>query len=250
MPLQAPKRIYDQLGVIKDERLRTYYAMIKSLDDGVGTVMAELRRKGLDKNTIVIFTSDNGGAPFTRNAIQNLPFRGSKVTYFEGGLNVPYFVQWTGRIPAGTVLRGPASALDIVPTAMAAAKLPLPADRAYDGLDLMPRIVSRDPAALDSRPPLVWRKEHYYAVRDGAQFLQVSRYPAKTWLFDLDRDPTERVNMAGNKPDVVARLSAIFAERAKAFVEPLWGAARRSRVDIDSADDIAPDDADHVYWAN
>ena len=250
MPLQAPKRIYDQLGVVKDERLRTYYAMIKSMDEGVGRVMAELRRKGLDKNTLVVFTSDNGGTPFTRNPVQNLPFRGSKITYFEGGLNVPFFMSWPDRIPAGTVVRGPASALDIVPTSVAAARVPLPSDRAYDGLDLLPRLSSGDAGALDQRPPLVWRKDDYYAVRDGRHVLQVSQHPEKTWLFDLDRDPAQRVNLAESRPDVVARLKAIFEERAAAFIQPRWGAARRARVDIDSADDLAADDAEHIYWAN
>jgi arylsulfatase A-like enzyme len=251
-PLQAPKAIYDKLGVIKDENTRIYYAMVESLDMGVGRVLDELKKQGLDKNTLIFLVSDNGAAPLsrTRNRISNLPYRGSKMTYFEGGLNVPFFVQWPAKIKAGTVLRGPASELDILPTIMAAAGASLPTDRVYDGIDLMPVLTGADPNDLDKRPPLVWRKEHYYAVRDGQYMLQVSQYPKKIWLYDLERDPTERINLADQMPDVVARLKAIFAKRATSYIAPLWGPSARSRVDIDGASDLGDLNQEHVYWAN
>jgi uncharacterized sulfatase len=96
----------------------------------------------------------------------------------------------------------------------------------------------------------VWRKEHYYAVRDHQYMLQVSQYPRKTWLFDLDRDPTERINLAERMPDVVARMKAIFVKRSASYIAPLWGPSGRSRVDIDAASDLGTLEQEHIYWAN
>jgi arylsulfatase A-like enzyme len=248
-PLQAPKAIYDRLDYIKNERTRVYYAMIMAMDDAVGRVLKAVDDAGLAQDTIVIFTSDNGGAFYHEIPQENLPYRGWKTTYFEGGVNVPFVMRWPARIPAGQTVPGIVSALDIVPTVAAAADASLPGDRTFDGRDLLPVLTGAAPNDLRDRT-LVWRKEDYRAIRHGQWKLQTSRYPEAVWLYDLDTDPTERTNLAKRMPEKVRELQALYADQEKAFVPPAWTPAARTRIDIDGYSPHAGDDVEHVWWTN
>src|SRR5205807_4134927 len=127
-------------------------AMVTALDDGVGRVIQTLQTQNLLEKTLIFFLSDNGApyASFTRN----YPLRGYKLSVWEGGIRVPFAVQWTGRLPAGIAYNQPVSALDIVPTAAAVAGVSLPTDRVYDGFNLIPYLAREQVA-----PPrtLFWR---------------------------------------------------------------------------------------------
>ena len=101
-PLQAKKSDYDALASIPDHRLRVYGAMIRNLDANIGRLLAALKQEGLADNTVVIFTSDNGGANYIGLPDINRPFRGWKATFFEGGMHVPYFIAWPGHIQPGS----------------------------------------------------------------------------------------------------------------------------------------------------
>ena len=248
-PLQAPKAIYDRLDHIKDERARVYYAMIEAMDVAVGRVLAELDRTGLADDTIVIFTSDNGGAIYHEIPTENLPYRGWKTTFFEGGVNVPFLMRWPAKLKPGQTVTGVASALDVVPTVTAAAGASLPSDREYDGRDLLPVLTGAAANDLAERT-LVWRKEDYRAIRHGHWKLQTARYPEKVWLYDLETDPTERYNLAERMPEKVRELQALYAAEEKAFVPPAWTPTGRTRIDIDGYSPYAGDDVEHVYWAN
>ncbi|HEX3888731.1 MAG TPA: sulfatase-like hydrolase/transferase [Phenylobacterium sp.] len=249
MPLQAPKKYYDQLAYIPDEKTRVYYAMIEALDHSVGTVLKELKAEGLDKNTLVIFTSDNGGSPFPRIPMMNLPYRGWKITYFEGGVNVPYFMRWPGHIRADSTVTGIVSQLDIFPTAAALAGASLPAGKVFDGQNLMPILSGGDASSLRDRE-LVWRKEDYLSIRKGDYKLQVSALPKMTWLFDLARDPTERINLASAMPAKVAELRAALDERVKGYVKPAWSPQGRVRVDIDGVPQDESIPREYIMWTN
>lgn len=249
-PLQAPKAIYDRLGHIKDERARVYYAMIEAMDAAVGRVLQALERAGVADNTIVVFTSDNGGAIYHEIPTENLPYRGWKTSYFEGGVNVPFLMQWPAKLPRGETVPGVVSALDIVPTLAAAAGVPLPQDREYDGRNLLPVLTGAAANDLPERT-LVWRKEDYRAIRHGRWKLQTSRYPDKVWLHDLQTDPTERFNLAERMPEKVRELQALYAAKEKAFVAPAWTPTGRTRIDIDGySPHLADDEAEHIYWTN
>jgi arylsulfatase A-like enzyme len=145
-PLQAKKEDYDALPQIKDHRLRVYGAMMRNLDRNVGKILQTLKDEGLDKNTLVIFTSDNGGAGYIGLPDVNRPYRGFKATFFQGGIRSPYFMRWPGVIPAGSHYPYPVGHIDIFATAAAAAGAPLPTDRVIDGVDLVPYL---GPAAPD-----------------------------------------------------------------------------------------------------
>ena len=116
-PLQATRADYDALSHIELHRERVYAAMIRALDRGVGRVLEALRENGLEENTLVIFTSDNGGAGYIGLPDVNRPFRGWKITLFEGGIHVPYFMKWPARIEAGQRFDAPVHHFDIFATA-------------------------------------------------------------------------------------------------------------------------------------
>ena len=115
-PLQATRADYAALPMIGDHRTRVYAAMIRQLDRRIGDVMAALVREGIDDDTLVIFTSDNGGAWYAGIPRLNAPFRGWKATFFEGGIRVPMMMRWPGHIAAGSVATAPASHLDMFAT--------------------------------------------------------------------------------------------------------------------------------------
>ena len=137
-PLQALKSDYDALPQIKDHRLRVYGAMVRALDRNVGHVLDSLRKNGLEQNTLVFFTSDNGGANYIGLPDINRPYRGWKATFFEGGIHVPFFMKWPAKINRGTTYALPVAHVDIFSTAAAAAGAQVPSDRVMDGVNVMP----------------------------------------------------------------------------------------------------------------
>ncbi len=133
-PLQAPENYYAQFLDVDDHIKRTYLAMIKNLDDQIGRLMKSLDSLGLTENTMIFFLSDNGGASYN-GSTDNYPYRGGKLTNFEGGIRVPMMLQWKGQLKKETVFNHPVNSLDIFATVAAAVGAKLPADRIYDGVD-------------------------------------------------------------------------------------------------------------------
>ncbi|MFL6736169.1 MAG: sulfatase-like hydrolase/transferase [Sphingomonas sp.] len=247
-PFQATKADYAALGAIKDPRLRVYAAMIRALDRGVGKVMTALKAQGLDENTIVIFANDNGGAWYAGLSDVNKPFRGWKGTFFEGGIRTPFFVRWPARIAPRQRLTMPVHFIDVFPTLAAAAGAPLPAKRIVDGIDLLPFVTAHAP---EMERTLFWRSGSYEAVRDGDWKLQVSRNPPRIWLFDLANDPTERVDLSADRPDVVARLRGELDAHDSQMAMPLWPALLEEPIRIDvPADAPWKPGQEYVYWPN
>lgn len=218
-PFQATQAYYDQFKDEPDPNKRIYYAMIKALDDSVGTILDALERNGLAENTVVWFLSDNGGATYTR-ATDNAPLRGGKLTNFEGGLNVPFMVRWPGHAAKGTHFAHPVSALDVFTTTLAATQTPLPADRPYDGVDLTPFLSGE--ASGPPHPELFWREMYARAVRKGSYKLVRDGKADKVALFDLAADRLEKTNLAAERPDVVRELDADFDAWERKMQNPLW----------------------------
>ncbi len=248
-PLQALKSDYDALAGIENHSERVYGAMMLSLDRAVGRVLDALRAQGLEENTLVFFTSDNGGANYVGLPDLNRPYRGWKMTFFEGGLHLPFFVKWPKALPKGVENAAPVAGFDIFATAAAAAGAALPGDRVIDGVDLVPFATF----AVAGRPheALFWRSGHYRVVRAGDWKLQLSERPEKAWLFDLANDPTERVNLAGAQPERVAELTALLDAHDATQSAPLWPSLLEGAIRIDPPLNAPqrPDD-EFVYWAN
>ncbi|MBW1815755.1 MAG: sulfatase-like hydrolase/transferase, partial [Deltaproteobacteria bacterium] len=230
-PLQAKKEDYDALSYIKDHRLRVYAAMIRAVDRSVGRVMAALKEYGIDENTLVIFTSDNGGAGYLGLPNINKPYRGWKLTLFEGGTHVPFFTRWPGRIPKGLRYDKPVSHIDIFSTAAAVADAHIPVDRKIDGVNLMPYIVGD----LKGEPHdvLFWRQGYYQGVLAEGWKMMVSDRPDKVWLYHLTEDPTEQTNLAAQHPDKVAELQALLEKHNAEQAEPLTPCVIEGPVMID-----------------
>ena len=248
-PLQANKADYDALPGIENHELRVYAAMIRALDRGVGEVLAALRANGLEDDTLVLFASDNGGADYIGLPDINRPFRGWKMTFFEGGVHTPFFARWPARLPRGARYDGPVGHVDIFATAAAAAGAPLPSDRVMDGVDLV--ALAKGESGARTHDALYWRSGHYRSVLANGWKLQVSERPKETWLFDMNGDPTETTNLAVTRPDKVSELEALLAAKDSQMVAPLWPALIEGPISIDhSLADPKRLDGDFVYWAN
>jgi uncharacterized sulfatase len=248
-PLQATRADYDALSHIEDHRLRVYAAMIRALDRGVGRVLDALRDNGLEENTLVMFTSDNGGASYIGLPEVNRPFRGWKISFFEGGIHVPFFIKWPARLPAGATFEEPVHHFDLYATAAAAAGVPLPDDRKMDGVDLGPFVRGR--AAGVPHEALFWRTGHYQvALADGWK-LQVNGRIDATWLFDLRNDPTEQVNLATREPARVAALQRLLDAHNAEQAPPAWPSVVEVPINVDKSliTPDAPND-EYIYWVN
>ncbi len=248
-PLQATRADYEALSHIENHRERVYAAMIRSLDRGVGEVLRALERNGLDENTIVLFTSDNGGAGYIGLPEVNRPFRGWKISLFEGGIHVPYFVKWPARIAPGTEVEVPVHHFDMYATAAAAAGAPLPEDRKIDGVDLVPYVTGE----ADGEPhrALFWRSgASRSALVDGWK-LNLSDPPGRSWLFDLAADPTEQHDLSSERPEKVASLMAAMDAHDSEQALPAWPSRAMMPINIDK-DRSLPDEHgdDYIYWSN
>lgn len=248
-PLQASKEDYDALPQITDHRRRVYGAMIRSVDRSVGRVLQALKEHGLDDNTIVIFTSDNGAPGYIGIPDVNKPFRGWKLTQFQGGLRVPYVAKWPARIPAGTRHAAPITNIDILPTVLAAAGGQLPSDRPIDGVNLLPYL--SNPANTQPPRSLFWRDGPYRAVQDQGWKLIVSARPAKDWLFNLVEDPTEKTNLAALQPQRLAQMKALLQAHHEQMPPPQWPSFIEMPVLIDKTLDQKQEAQDeYAYWFN
>ncbi|PTS88674.1 MULTISPECIES: sulfatase-like hydrolase/transferase [unclassified Caulobacter] len=252
-PLQAPKADYDALPQIKDHRLRVYGAMVRNLDRNVGRVLQTLKDEGLDDNTLVVFTSDNGGAHYIGLPHINSPYRGWKATFFEGGLRVPYYMKWPKALPAGTRFNSPVGHIDMFATAAGAAGATMPNDRPIDGVNLTPYLTGQ----AQGRPheALFWRSGDARMVRAGDWKLQLLKLPdqqgEKVWLYDLASDPTEQKNLATSNPAKVAELRALLVERDKTNVKAAWPSLLRGAIAIDHPLNVPDKPTDEfVYWNN
>ena len=216
-PFQATRKYLDRFPNIKDERRRVYVAMVSALDDAVGAILNKLRETGLEKDTLVVFLSDNGCATYT-GACTNDPLRFGKLTHLEGGFRVPFAMQWPGHLKAGVVSEQVISSLDLFPTAVAIADGEPPKDRLLDGVNLMPYLTGQKNTS--PHEVLCWRNGHNAAVRKGSWklFKSGDHY----WLYDLSKDIGEQKDLAAARPEIVEQLKKEFARWEAQMKEPMW----------------------------
>lgn len=216
-PIQAKKAHYDRLAHIQDPDQRAFYAMISAADEGLGKIWDKLEALGLEENTLVIFTSDNGGATYLEiNTSGKL--RGGKFSHFEGGLRVPFMIRWPGRVPEMMSDARPVSHLDILPTIAAATGADC-SGLALDGINLLP--VLGDTALL-THDVLYFRNRYSKAVRAGSLKLYINEKNAVSYLFDLSKDPSEQYDLSEILPAEKRRLEQKLATWEKGLMPPLW----------------------------
>lgn len=185
--------------------LEKFYEMVRILDEGVGRIMRELRRKGLDDDTLVIFVSDNGGERYS----YNWPLTGAKNQLNEGGIRVPTILRWPGKIPAGRESEQVVTTMDLTASILACAGVTPRADSPLDGVNVLP-VLTGDAAEQERR--LFWRHRGFgaqgppnAAVRDGnLKYLRTAAGVES--LYDLENDWHEQANVADLQPADLARL--------------------------------------------
>jgi len=210
---------------IQDKQRRAYLAQISLMDDAIGEALTALKETGQTERTLVFFFSDNGGPTYV--GANNDPLRGMKGTTYEGGVRVPFVVSWPGQLPAGKDYALPVSSLDVFPTALACAGMPMPTDRPRDGVNLVPFLRGEYTSPPHDR--LFWREEEQgqWGMRDGVMKLvrrtkavstEGGRYSVSPLagraeeLFDLGSDIGEVRDLAATRAADLQRLSATLDE--------------------------------------
>jgi arylsulfatase A-like enzyme len=230
-PLEIKESLKSRVPAsVTDADRRGYLSLLLGLDDNLGRVVEHLKKTGIDKDTLIFFVSDNGGSGrkpyFAYNTGKNTPLRGDKGQTLEGGIHVPFFVVWPGKVPAGKVYEQPVITLDILPTALAVANGQ--GDAKLDGVNLLPFLNGESTAAPHDM--LFWRFSPQKAVRKGQWKLVDWRdFDAKTqsgWqLYDLSKDIGEAHDVAAQHPEIVAELSQAWEKWNEKNIAPIWHGA-------------------------
>lgn len=218
-PLQPDAEHLARFEKISDPKRRAYAGLLSGLDDAVGQVLKAVRESGQEENTLIFFISDNGG-PQQGNGSNNAPLTGDKGTVLEGGIRVPYALQWKGTIPAGSVYKQPVISLDIPATAVALAGGTLgAADRPVDGVNLIPFVTGKNAKA--PHESLYWRAGPQHAIRRGNYKLR-QQADGTPKLFDVVADVAEQKDLSAAHPELVEELTAAYAAWDQELAKPLW----------------------------
>ena len=194
----------------KSELNAKYAAMVESVDDAVGTIMATLDEAGVTDQTLVIFTSDNGGLV---GPTDNSPLRSGKGYAYEGGIRVPLIVRWPGIVQPNTISHEPVISVDLLPTIIEATGIAAPKDRDIDGQSLVPILDSNSQGAFD-RDAIFWHFPHYrhapgpYSIIRSGDWKLIKWYEGSVELYDLANDLSETTNLAKSQPQKVNQLDA------------------------------------------
>ena len=227
-PKQATAALLARFAHIADENRRTYAAMVSGMDDAIGTILDQLRKDGIEDDTLIIFLSDNGG-PIERNGSLNTPLSGEKGTMFEGGIRVPFLVQWKTKLPAGKTYDRAVSSLDLLPTALAISGTGAPRDVQFDGVNIVPFLAGE--RAGDPHEALFWRMSYrrIWAVRAGddkivMQAQGAGKHPVSKTpkLVNLATDVKELTDLTAKSPARASELRAHYDAWAATLPAPRW----------------------------
>ena len=225
VPFTAPHSPYQGPGDYRPEPLpedsdlwnqskgprQVYHAMIERMDQCIGKILRKLQEKELTNNTLVVFMSDNGAS----RSGDNLPFSGYKGNLFEGGIRVPCIAKWSGVLPAGTVSNQPCITMDFSESIVRAAKTRPPADRPFDGIDILHAVATGQPI---QKRTLFWRARRAdwtrKAVRDGyLKYIRLQKGDdVREYFFDLEQDPAEKNNLFAKRTKDVRRLKTLLED--------------------------------------
>jgi len=217
-----PKHVEPFAG-ITDEKRRKFAGMLSALDLAVGKIISTLRAVEAYDNTLIIFLSDNGG-PTQQITSSNGPLRGFKGQLLEGGIRVPFLMQWPGKISPDGTYTNPVSALDLLPTILTAAAgetSPIPT---LDGVNLLPYLSGKQ--AGRPHETLFWRYGNDWAVRSGDYKLVTTPENAVA-LYDLAKDVHEDNDLSASSPDKVKEMRAAYETWNAKNIAPLWNRPER-----------------------
>ncbi|MGJ8679469.1 sulfatase-like hydrolase/transferase [Paraglaciecola sp.] len=219
-PMQAKAEDMAQFPEIKDKKRKTYAGMVYAVDRGVKRMVESLKATGQYDNTLIVFFSDNGGKPKT--GADNSPLSGRKGDVLEGGYRTPMFFHWPQKIPAGQVFSHPVSTLDLYPTFSSLAHADIPKIKKLDGKDIFNSLVEN----TSPRPgEMIYAVRHRYGFSEAAarqDNWKIIKRDKEWQLFDVDKDPAEKFNLAAKHPFLVREMVAEMEVWSWSNVQPKW----------------------------
>ena len=252
-PLQAKKEDYEKLSFIENHAERVLASMVMTVDRGVGEIRDVLKKNNIDDNTIIIFTSDNGAPGYIGLPDLNKPYRGWKLTHFEGGVHVPFIVSYPNKIPKGTTYNGRVSNLDIFSTVASVAGVDMNRNDLkeieFDGVNVLPYLIGE----IEGEPQRVlFNKSGNYSfiIKEGWK-LQVDLVQNKKWLYNLNEDPTEQENLIKSDIEKLNELEKILNKKLSEQVKPIWPSLLDWPIFIDKTlDEKVNKNDEYIFWAN
>jgi arylsulfatase A-like enzyme len=222
-PMQATEKYLARFSHISNPKRKTYAAMVSAIDDGVGSILNKLEQLNLAENTLVIFLSDNGG-PEQDNASDNGVLRGAKGSFFEGGIRVPFAMQWPKYIPRNIEYNNAVSSLDIFATIMGNIKGSPAAKNPLDGVNLLPFLSGKN--INQPHEFLFWRQydQKRYAVVNSTSFKEIISTDGKTSMYDLKSDILEQQDVSTKYPSMLDLFETKRKEWEARMIPPaIWG---------------------------
>ena len=246
-PLQALRSDFEQMSHMHGHNLQVYSGMINSLDRSVGKIIEKLKELDIYGKTLIIFTSDNGGANYIELNDINQPYRGWKISFFDGGIRVPYIISWPDEINPGKKSENAVHHFDIFPTILRAAGIESTDE--LDGVDLMPFI--KNDSSSKPHKTLFWRSGNHQSVLHEHWKFIISKKENFRWLFDTSADPTEKNNLVDSYPNVVKQIEELLIEFNSEQKDPLFPSSYDVPIMIDKYDGKKYEEGDeYIYWSN
>ena len=246
-PLQALRSDFEQMSHMHGHNLKVYSGMINSLDRSVGKIIEKLKELDIYGKTLIIFTSDNGGANYIELNDINKPYRGWKISFFDGGIRVPYIISWPDEINPGKKSENAVHHFDIFPTILRAAGIE--STNELDGVDLMPFI--KNDSSSKPHKTLFWRSGNHQAVLHENWKYIISKNENFRWLFDTSVDPTEKNNLLQSHPLIVKEIEELLAKFNSEQKNPLFPSSYDAPIMIDKYDGKEYEEGDeYIYWSN
>ena len=252
-PLQAKKEDYEKLSFIENHEERVLASMVMTVDRGVGKIRDVLKKNNIDDNTIIIFTSDNGAPGYIGLPDLNKPYRGWKLTHFEGGVHIPYIVSYPNKIPKGKIYDGRVSNLDIFSTVASVAGVDLNRNDLkeikFDGVNILPYLNGVNEGEPER---ILFNKsgDYSFLIKEGWK-LQVDLVQNKKWLYNLNQDPTEQLNLSESNFTKLNELEEILNNKLSEQVKPIWPSLLDWPIFIDKTLDEKVNKTDeYIFWAN
>jgi len=252
-PLQAKKEDYEKLSFIENHEERVLASMVLTVDRGVGKIRDVLKKNNIDDNTIIIFTSDNGAPGYIGLPDLNKPYRGWKLTHFEGGVHVPFMVSYPNKIPKGTTYSGRVSSLDILSTVASVAGVDMNRNDLkeieFDGTNVLPYLIGEKEGEPER---VLFNKSGNYSfiIKEGWK-LQVDLVQNKKWLYNLNEDPTEQINLIKSDLKKLNELEKILNKKLSEQVKPIWPSLLDWPIFIDKTlDETVNRNDEYIFWAN
>ena len=248
-PLQSLKKDYEKHSHMENHTLQVYAGMIEALDRSIGKILSALEKNGLTENTLIIFTSDNGGAGYIGLDNINKPYRGWKLTHFEGGMHIPFFAKWPTKIKKGMKYDKRIHHTDIFSTILGAANIEHPKEITIDGVNLIPFL--NDEKIGEPHETLYWKNVTYQAIIHDNWKLMRSKYPKeKEYLYNLGKDPYEQSNLAMSEPEIKSLLHEKLNTHIESMPEPSWPQSVFMPVVIDRPQTEYKEGDELIYWPN